>query len=101
MSPPAEPYFLVEWYRPDLVERYRDEPIDWLGLPTANATAASHPVRLLLTVATPADETVFGLFSADCADAVVQSCQLAGWPVDRITSGVDVKFRPTTADRRR
>jgi hypothetical protein len=82
-SGPSGECFLVEWYQPDFAVLRLDEAIDRLG----HAAAAAH-VRLLMTLTVPSDETVFVVLAADSADAVIRTCQQAGWHTDRITAGV-------------
>lgn len=59
-------------------------------LDTAAATmrANGRQVRLLITLAVPTDEVIYGMFSAYSADAVVLTCERAGIPVERLSSDV-------------
>jgi hypothetical protein len=79
--------FMVEWYQPDLAPATLDAAIERLGL-----AAAASQVRLLMTLTSPSDETVFVVLAADCAEAVVNVCQQAGWHTDRITAGVQARI---------
>ena len=45
-------------------------------------------VRLLMTLAVPADEVLYATFNAHSADSVVQTCKQAGIPVERLSSDV-------------
>lgn len=66
-------------------------PADLAGrLAHGAAVARIHGTRVsvVLTVAAPEDEMVFGVFCAETADDVRRICQDAGCPVDRITAGV-------------
>jgi hypothetical protein len=42
-------------------------------------------VELLMTLAVPTDEVVFGLFTAGSAQIVSQACLRAGVPAQRVT----------------
>jgi len=80
-------YFLVEWYQsgpaaesaPDVVNRLRS---------IARPGRASATAWLLMALAVPEDQTLFGLFHAADIDAVIDMCGRAGWPPDRISTGV-------------
>ena len=85
-------YYLAEWYRPEVTERLVDEVAAHLGLSVTAVSTADSPVRLLLTMVVPADEVLYCLFGADSPEKVVEVCQHAGMPPDRITSGVDARL---------
>jgi hypothetical protein len=57
---------------------------------TAAATmcADGTQVRILMTLAVPSDEVLYAMFSAYSADSVVQTCEHAGIPVQRLNSDV-------------
>lgn len=78
---------MVEWYQPDFAVRPFDDAVDRL----TRAAAAAH-IRLLMTLTSPADETLFGVLAADSAEAVIQVCRQAGWQPDRITAGVEARI---------
>ena len=90
----GEGCFLVEWYQPDLTAATVDAAIDRL----ARAADPAH-VQLLMTLTAPADETLFGVFAGDSADAVVDACVQAGWHADRITSGVQAHIAAASLPR--
>ena len=57
-----------------------------------SATSGPGPcavVRLVATLAVPADEVVFGLFDAPSADSVTDACERAGLPPMRINAALD------------
>ncbi|HZQ30734.1 MAG TPA: hypothetical protein VFB19_03260 [Mycobacterium sp.] len=85
------PCYLVEWYRPepsaDVVDRAAAE-LDHL-------TAEGGPVQLLLTVAAPDDEVIFGVFAAASADDVMSACRQVGLPAQRLSDAV-VESRSAT-----
>lgn len=78
---------MVEWYQPDLAAISLDAAIERLG-----RAAAASQVRVLMTLSSPSDETVFVVLAADCAEDVVNVCQQAGWHTDRITAGVQARI---------
>jgi hypothetical protein len=86
-SEAARQCFLVEWYQPDLVDSVVDAAIDRLA-----GAAAAVQATLLVALTSPTDETMFGVITAESADAVVTACRTAGWHVDRITAGVRARL---------
>jgi hypothetical protein len=80
--------FLAEWYRPDVTSRTIDDLAAALHTAAAAMRAKGIQVRLLMTLAVPADEVLFATFSAYSADSVVQTCKHAGIPVERLSSDV-------------
>lgn len=64
-----------------------DDAAARLALATATDTHQP-PAALLMALTVPDDKTFFGVFSAATADAVIQICQRAGWPPDRISTDV-------------
>lgn len=77
---------MVEWYQPGLATGFIDAAIERLGL-----AAAGSRVRILMTLTSPSDETVFLVLAADCAEDVITVCRLAGWQTDRVTAGVQAR----------
>ncbi len=68
--------FLVEWYRPEVTELPLDDIVARLG---------DSSVHLLMALAIPVDEIVWGVFSADSAQLVDDACERAGMPAGRLT----------------
>jgi hypothetical protein len=77
--------YLVEWYRPGLTAEPFDKIAVKLAECAASMSAEGSPVQLLLTLAVPTDEFGFGVFAARSANIVVQTCQRAGIPAQRVT----------------
>lgn len=75
------PSYLVEWYRP-------------AGPPPVVPPGAG--VALLLTIAVPADEVVFGLFTGASAESIERACREAGHSPVRVTPAVGTFPRPTS-----
>lgn len=80
--------FLVEWYRPRLADL--DDAADALSACAATMSAEGSPVQLLMTLAVPTDEVVFGIFGAKSADLVAQACRRAGHPAERLSAALDI-----------
>ena len=91
---PLPPCFLVEWYRPGLTEEAVDDTAATLDRCAAALSAAGTPVQLLVTIAAPADEILFGVFAAGSAHTVAAVCQRAGIAAQRVTAAVGTRIRP-------
>jgi hypothetical protein len=89
---PRMPCYIVEWYRPELTAAQLDHAAALLDECAATIRGEGSPVRLLMTLAVPADEVVFGIFAAGSADSVSEACQRAGLPVERLTDAVDARI---------
>jgi hypothetical protein len=80
--------FLVEWYQAGLASAPLADTAARLSEGAAAACVSGTPVSVLLTVATPLDEMLFGVFCADNAEVVRRVCRDAGYPADRVTGDV-------------
>jgi hypothetical protein len=87
------PCFLVEWYRPELIERPYEHAVTTLC--AKSMSAEGFPVELVSLLAVPTDETLFGIFTADSASLVAQTCDRAGMPAQRLTAAADIPLPPT------
>lgn len=94
---PHPPCYLVEWYRP-AVTADLDDIVTKLDDCVASVSTAGSPVQLLMALAVPIDEVVFGVFAAGSAHAVTEVCQRAGIPAERLTAAVH--FGMLLANRR-
>ncbi|MDT5339523.1 MAG: hypothetical protein QOD90_5028 [Mycobacterium sp.] len=95
--PAARGRYLVEWYRLELAEDVLKHTVNTLEA-SAATVGESAPVKLLAMLAVPADEVVFGVFTADSADVVAEVCHQAGIPAQRLTAAFAVR-NPTVAER--
>jgi hypothetical protein len=86
------PCFLVEWYGPKLAEEPIEHTAATLDHSASAVSAAGSAVRLLTILAVPTDEVLFGVFTADSADLVAETCQRAGLPAQRLTPAVDAQL---------
>lgn len=82
---PRQPCYLVEWYDPDLTDEALELTAARLDECIAAMGAAGLPVQLLMTLAVPTDEVVFGVFAAGSAQVVAEACNRAGRPAQRLT----------------
>lgn len=78
--------YLVEWYQPPVTEAALSQTAKKLAAIAADMSARGHPVRLLTMVSVPADEVLFGVFAAESADLVGQTCDCAGIPASRLAA---------------
>jgi hypothetical protein len=86
------PCYVVEWYRPELTAAQLDQTATKLNEGATAVCGEGSQVQLLMTFAVPADEVVFGIFSARSADDVSEVCRRAGLPVERLTDAVDARI---------
>lgn len=84
--------YLVEWYRPNLTLQAIDDIVATLDEATASMCAEGFPVRLLVTLAVPTDEVLFGVFAADSEDVVRRACERAGAVPERMSVDVDARI---------
>jgi hypothetical protein len=85
------PCFIVEWYRPELTGAQLDHTAAMLEEGATAMCGEGAPVQLLMTIAVPADEVVFGIFAASSAESVSELCRRAGLPAERLTNAVDAR----------
>jgi hypothetical protein len=92
MSSPVSwlPCYLVEWYGPQFSDDRLDRVAASLDASAASMCAEGSPVQLVMTLAVPADEVLFGVFAAGSAHVVTQACQRAGMPAARLTAAVEI-----------
>jgi len=85
ISVPRQACYLVEWYDPFLTDERLELTAARLDECVASMTADGSPVQLLMTLAVPTDEVVFGVFTACSAQVVAEACNRAGRPAQRLT----------------
>jgi hypothetical protein len=91
------PYHLAEWYLPELTEQSVDDMVAKLDIAATTVSDEGTSVRLLLTLAVPTDEVLYGVFCAQSADIVTATCQRAGVPHQRLSGHVGARIRGRTA----
>lgn len=89
---PRLPCFLVEWYRPQLNTEMLDHAADRLDECATAMCGEGSPVHLLMTLAVPTEEVLFGVFAANGAQSVSEVCRRAGIPAERLTEAVDARI---------
>ncbi|MDT5129308.1 MAG: hypothetical protein QOG79_5904 [Mycobacterium sp.] len=88
---PVATRFLVEWYRPNLTRELIDAMVAELDKAIAGMSAEGSPVWLVMTVAVPTDEVLYGVFAADSPDLVRTACERAGSVPERLSVDVDAR----------
>ena len=58
---------------------------------TANMCAEGSSVSLVITVAVPADEVLYGVFAAESPDVVRTACERAGCLAERMSADIDAR----------
>ena len=86
-------YDLAEWYLPELTEQAVEDMVARLDVAAAVLSGEGMPVRLLLTLAVPEDEVLYGLFGAHSLDLVSRTCDQAGLPYQRLSGDVGTRIR--------
>jgi hypothetical protein len=88
MPAPRLPHYLVEWYRPEPTSELLAGTTASLEHAAASVSADGFPIRLLMTLAVPTDEVIFGVFAASSAQLIERVCHLAGLPAQRLVEAV-------------
>ncbi|MDT5107615.1 MAG: hypothetical protein QOI25_5128 [Mycobacterium sp.] len=88
---PVATRYLVEWYRPNLTRELIDEMVADLDKAIAGMCAEGSPVWLVMTVAVPTDEVLYGVFAADSPELVRTACERAGSVPERMSVDIDAR----------
>ena len=91
--------YLVEWYRPNLTPQLIDELVAALDRGAAETSAEGFPVWLLMTLAVPSDEVLYGVFAADSPELVETACARAGVAPERMSVDVDARVTQHVVER--
>ena len=92
IQPSRLPCYLVEWYRPELAPGQLDRIVTQLDECAAAMRGEGVDVELLMTLAVPVEEVIFGVFAAGSAQFVCEACRRAGVPAERLTDVGDARF---------
>ncbi|TPG34129.1 hypothetical protein [Mycolicibacterium hodleri] len=84
--------YLVEWYRPNLTRQLIDDMVVELDKSTASMCAEGSQVWLLMTLAVPTDEVLYGVFAAESPELVKEACARAGSEPERLSLDVDARI---------
>jgi hypothetical protein len=85
--------YLAEWYLPELTDKSVDDLITRLDAAAAAVTDEGTPVSLLVTLAVPTDEVLYGVFGAGSPDLVSRTCHQAGLPHQRLSVDIGTRIR--------
>jgi hypothetical protein len=83
---------LAEWYLPDLTEELIDGYVSRLQTAAEAMRSEGVEVHLVLTVAVPADEVLYGVFDGCEPDVVVRTCERAGVTPERLSGKVGTRI---------
>jgi hypothetical protein len=90
---PEVAYYLAEWYLQELTEQSVDDVVAKLDAAAISVSDEGTPVRLVVTLAVPTDEVLYGVFGAQSPDIVTTTCQRAGVPHQRLSAHVGTRIR--------
>jgi hypothetical protein len=93
MSAPASGLrcYLAEWYRPELTAEGLAHAVSILDDCVALMCARGSPVQLMMTLAVPDDDVVFGVFAAGSEQVVARVCAQAGMPARRLSLAFEAR----------
>jgi hypothetical protein len=80
--------YVVEWYRPDMTDDALQATLAMLDASVSTRSAHGSPIHILVALAVPTDEVIYGVIAADSSARVKRACQNAGIPVGRVTAGM-------------
>ncbi|MBO0679139.1 hypothetical protein JRC04_16870 [Mycolicibacterium sp. S2-37] len=83
---------LAEWYLPDLTDELIDTYVSRLETASAAMRAEGVEIQLVLTVAVPGDEVLYGVFDGCDPDDVVRTCTRAGLAPERLSGKVGTRI---------
>lgn len=86
-------YYLAEWYLPELTAQSVDDIVAKLDLAATAVSGEGTPVMLLVTLAVPTDEVLYGVFDAKSPEVVTLTCERAGVPHQRLSPHVGTRIR--------
>lgn len=91
---------LAEWYLPDLTEELIDAYVSRIEAAAAAVRTSRNPVQLVVTVAVPADEVLYGVFDGCEPDLVLHTCEIAGLVPVRLSAKVGTRILHQGGQRR-
>ena len=86
----GDPCYLVEWYRPEFTAQPLDETVAKLDASIEAMRAEGSTVRLLMALTARSDQVLYSVFAASSPETVRQACERAGFPVERLTAGIEI-----------
>lgn len=91
---------LAEWYLPDLTEELIDAFVARIESVAGRMRAEGTDIHLLLTVAVPSDEVLYGVFDGCEPGLVERMCEQAGLAPQRLSSKVGTRILHSCEHRR-
>jgi hypothetical protein len=88
---PVKTRYLVEWYRPNLTRQLIDQMVGDLDKATTILRDEGSQVLLIMSVAVPTDEVLYGVFEADSRQLVWTACERAGSIPERMSVDIDAR----------
>ncbi|MGX9789855.1 hypothetical protein [Mycobacterium sp. MMS18-G62] len=85
--------YLAEWYLTELTEQSVADIVVKLDAAASAVTSEGRRVRLLVTLAVPTDEVLYGVFDAESAAVVTSTCDRAGLPHQRLSDLIATRIR--------
>jgi hypothetical protein len=89
-----QPCYLVEWYRPEVTGQPLDETVAKLDAGIVAIRAEGSAVRLLMALTACSDQVLYSVFAASSPETVRRACERAGFPVERLTAGIEARVMP-------
>jgi hypothetical protein len=86
-------YYLAEWYLPELTAESVDDVVAKLDAAAVLVCSEGTPVQLVVTLAVPTDEVLYGVFGAASSDVVSKTCLQAGVPHQRLSGHIDARIQ--------
>jgi hypothetical protein len=86
-------YYLAEWYLPELTDKSVDDMVAKLDAAAVSVSSEGATIRLLVTLAVPNDEVLYGVFGAHSPDIVSRTCLQAGVPHQRLSGDIGARIR--------
>jgi hypothetical protein len=93
-------HYLAGWYLPELTEHSVDDIVERLDIAAGIVSGEGTTVRLLVTLAVPTDEVLYGVFDAYSSDVVSATRRRAGVPHERLTAHVGTRIARREPDTR-
>ena len=95
----GDPCYLVEWYRRDVTAGPLDETVAKLDASIEAMRAEGCSVRLLVALTARADQVLYSVFAASSPETVREACDRAGFPVERLTPGIEISHHMRAVSR--
>jgi hypothetical protein len=81
----------VEWYGREVTSQPIDETVARLDNGVAAIRAEGSVVQLLMALTARTDQVLYSVFAASSPDTVRQACERAGFPAERVTTGIEAR----------